>query len=427
MSFVAPWPSLTRDPSDRQESAGFRRPITVRSSGCLILALISACSVQPLDRNAAPADYVPEPGDAWETRRPEEVGMDPQRLQEAVDYALSHETSMPQDPGQYLRDRFAGLANQEIVGPTRERGGVNGLVVRHGYIVAEFGDTRRDDMTFSVTKSYLSTLAGLALDRGLIASLDDPVARYVPDETFASEHNRGITWRHLLTQTSEWEGTLFGKPDRADRRRGVDRTLHEPGTFWEYNDVRVNLLAYALLHVWRRPLPAVLRDEIMNPTGASNTWRWFGYDTSWTTMDGLSVQSVSGGGHWGGGLIIDSRDHARFGLLMLRRGRWGDRRILSQSWVEQASTPSAVQGNYGFMWWLNQGRCGMSTAVGCGEEDDRRIFPSASETSFFALGAGSTSVIYVDPEHDLVTVTRWVDGDEHVNGFLERVLGAVVE
>ncbi len=391
--------------------------------------LIASCTVeQPSVEGAGAAGpYVPGPADAWQTRAPEEVGMDAALLREAVDYALTHETSMPQDPGQYLRDRFEGLPYQEIVGPTRERGGPNGLVVKDGYIVAEFGDTRRDDMTFSVTKSYLSTVAGLALDRGMIRSLDDLVVDYVPDETFTSEHNRSITWRHLLTQTSEWEGVLFEKPDAADRRRGIDRHIQAPGTFWEYNDVRVNLLAYALLHVWRRPLPQVLKEHLMDPIGASNTWRWHGYETSWVTIDGAAVQSVSGGGHWGGGFIIDSRDHARFGLLFLRQGQWGDRTLLSEAWVDQATTPSEVQGNYGFMWWLNEGTCGMSTAEGCGEGSDARIFPAGSEASFFALGAGSTSVIYVDPEHDLVTVTRWVDGGEHVNAFIERVLAAIVE
>lgn len=405
-----------------------RTPNPARSLLMVAALLYSAgCTIRPTDGEVSTTStaYVPGPGDEWETRTPEELGMDGALLQEAVDYALSHETSMPQDPGQYLRDRFEGLPHQDIVGPTRERGGPNGLVIRHGYIVAEFGDTRRDDMTFSVTKSYLSTLAGLALDQGLIRDLDDPVIDYVPDETFTAEHNRPITWRHLLTQTSEWEGVLWGKPDAADRRRGLERTLQPPGTFWEYNDVRVNLLAYALLQVWRRPLPQVLREAIMDPIGASNTWRWWGYDTSWTPLDGQSMQSVSGGGHWGGGLIIDSRDHARFGLLFLRNGQWGAHRLLSQSWVEQASTSSPVQGNYGFMWWLNRGECGMSTAVGCGEESTERIFPAGSQTSFFALGAGSTSVIYVDREHDLVTVTRWVDGSAHVNGFIERVLASL--
>ena len=81
--------------------------------------------------------------------------MDPVKLQEAVDYTLAHETTqIPDDPGVYLRDRFEGLPYQDIVGPTVERGGVNGIVVKDGYIVAEWGDTDKEDMTFSVTKSW---------------------------------------------------------------------------------------------------------------------------------------------------------------------------------------------------------------------------------------------------------------------------------
>lgn len=235
----------------------------------------------------------------WPTRSPREAGFDPEALQAAVDYTLAHETAMPGDPGQYLRDRFEGQPFQEIVGPTQDRGGVNGVIVKDGYVVAQWGDTDRVDMTFSVTKSYLSTVAGLAFDRGLIRDLDDLVVDYVADGTFQSEHNAGITWRMLLQQTSEWEGTLWDKPDQADRRMGIDRELGTPGTFWEYNDVRVNLLAYALLHIWRRPLPEVLKDEIMDPIGASANWRWHGYETSWTEIDGRRLQSVSGGGHWG--------------------------------------------------------------------------------------------------------------------------------
>jgi CubicO group peptidase (beta-lactamase class C family) len=390
--------------------------------GCTVTDTRATGDDQAPDRGWA---YVPGSGDAWETRQPEVVGMDPDRLQEAIDFANAHETSMPRDPGLYLRERFEGQPHQAIVGPTRERGGVNGIVLKDGYIVAEWGDTRRPDMTFSVTKSYLSTVAGLAHDRGLVPDLDGRVVDFVPDATFTSAQNRDITWRHLLTQTSEWEGTLWGKPDAADRRRGVDRTLNPPGTFWEYNDVRVNLLAYALLHVWRRPLPRVPKDEVMDPIGASTTRRWHGYETSWTVVDGLRVQSVSGGGHWGGGFIISTRDHARFGLLLLRRGAWGDRRILSEAWVDHATSPSTVQPNYGFMWWLNGAECGMSTAVGC-TAGAPRIFPAAPAGSFFALGAGSTNVIFVDPEHDIVTVTRWIDGGEYVNGFLERVLAAVI-
>jgi len=87
---------------------------------------------------------------------------------------------------------------------------------------------------------------------------------------------------HLLRQTSDWEGTLWGKPDWADRPPAnqpladyVKRARNEPGTSYKYNDVRVNVLAYAALQVWRRPLPQVLREYVMDPIGASNTWRWY--------------------------------------------------------------------------------------------------------------------------------------------------------
>lgn len=334
--------------------------------------------------------------------------MDAERLQAAIDYTTAHETTqIPEDPGVYLQERFAGIPHQEIVGPTAPRGGVNGLVIRNGYIVAEWGDTDREDMTFSVTKSYLSTVAGLAWADGLVPDLDEPMIRRVADGTFASDQNRSITWHQLLQQTSEWEGTLWGKPDQADRREGIDRTLNPPGTFWEYNDVRVNLMAYSLLRVFERPLPEVLKDRVMDPIGASGDWRWHGYETSWTDVAGTRMQSVSGGGHWGGGFIIDTHDHARFGLLALREGRWGDTELVPAEWFTRATTPADIKPDYGYMWWLNT---------------DRALFPSAPESAFFALGAGSTNVIYVDRENDLVTVTRWVDGGEHVDEFIRQVL-----
>ena len=351
--------------------------------------------------------YYPPTG-SWETLSPAQAGMDAARLQAAVDYAQAHlTTQIGEDPGEYLTERFRGIPHQEIVGPTAPRGGVNGIVLKDGYIVAEWGDTDREDMTFSVTKSYLSTVAGLAWDDGLIGDLNHPISDYVTDGTFATNHNSQIRWFNLLQQTSEWEGTLWGKPDIADRREGIDRELQTPGTFWEYNDVRVNLMAYSLLHVFRRPLPEVLKERIMDPIGASPDWRWHGYETSWTEIDGSRVQSVSGGGHWGGGFIIDTRDHARFGLLALRNGRWEEEQLVSAAWFEQATRPSDIKPDYGFMWWLNTG----------GE-----LFPAAPESAFFALGAGSTNVIYVDRENELVTVTRWVDGGEHVNEFIRLVL-----
>jgi len=170
-----------------------------------------------------------------------------------------------------------------------------------------------------------------------------------------------------------------------------------------------NRMALAALNVWRRPLPQVLKENIMDPIGASNTWRWFGYENSWIVLDGSAVQSVTGGGHWGGGMYINAYDMARFGYLTLRRGKWKDRQLLSDQWIDQALTPTKPEPIYGYMnWFLNT---------------DRKRWPSAPATAFAHVGNG-TNMVYVDPEHDLVAVVRWIDG-EAIDGFLKRLLAAI--
>jgi len=272
------------------------------------------------------------------------------------------------------------------------------------------------DMTFSVTKSFLSTTVGLAYDRKLIRDLNDRVQPYVPGEHFESEHNAKITWDHLLRQTSDWQGAIWGKPDWADRppssvalRDWMTRKRAEPGTTYKYNDARVNLLAWAALNVWRRPLPQVLKEYVMDPIGASNTWRWHGYTNSWVDLDGLKVQSVSGGGHFGGGMFISARDQARFGYFTLRRGKWNDKQLLSDRWFTMATTPTKVEPGYGFMnYFLNTGK---------------KALPSAPESSYVHRGAGP-NVVYVDKENDLVVVIRWIS-DDKTDAFIGRVLAAI--
>ncbi|MCP5156578.1 MAG: serine hydrolase [Ectothiorhodospiraceae bacterium] len=350
--------------------------------------------------------HVPPPG-AWSTATPAEAGMRADALAAAERFALAAETPWPVELG-------AGLAADpdsnepppwnEVLGPTRDRGGPNGLVVRGGRVVASWGDPSRVDMTFSVTKSYLAVVAGIAVGDGLIRDLDDPVRDYALDDGFESAQNRDVTWRHLLQQTSEWEGTLFGKPDLIDRnrqvgpgsdnsRKGTHRDLQPPGRFWEYNDVRVNRLSLSLLQVFRRPLPEVLRERVMDPIGASATWEWHPYRNAWVDIDGVSLPSVPGGAHWGGGLFISSEDHARVGLLVQRGGRWGDRQVLPEGWCEEMFRACPINARYGLLWWLNTGR---------------RHYPSAPATSAFAIGAGQ-SMIWVDAALDLTMVARWVD------------------
>jgi CubicO group peptidase (beta-lactamase class C family) len=356
--------------------------------------------------------YFPGRFGDWEVRDPQQVGMNAARLAEAVDFAIASENPASRNLADTVALSFANEPFNEIVGPTTLRGAANGLVVRNGYIVAEWGDTNRVDMTFSCTKSYLSTVAGLAVDDGLIHDVHDPLKKYVRDGHFDSEHNANITWHHLLNQTSDWSGTLWDKPDWADRPVGddrqkwIDRELHEPGSLMKYNDVRVNLLAYSLLQVYRRPLPEILRARIMDPIGGSPTWRWHGYRNSWVVLDGRKIQSVSGGGHWGGGMFICSRDHARLGYLFLRNGKWMDRQLISNDWIDALRVPTDVRSDYGYMWWLNT---------------DQKKIPAAPASAFYAAGFGG-NYVYVDQENDLVVVLRWTPNLAEV---IEKILAAV--
>lgn len=364
--------------------------------------------------------YFPPAPAQWERIDPKDAGFDPAKLEAAIAHAVANETEWPEAlHDATARGVFEPPPWNEPLGPFKNRGHVNGLILKGGRVVAEWGTTERVDMTFSITKSYVSTCAGLAWDDGLLPDLDEPVRERVPDPAFDTPHNAPITWRHLLQQTSEWEGELWGKPDMVDRNRDVSREgvnpdkgkarpLNRPGTHWEYNDVRVNLASYAIMRLVGRPLPELLRERIMDPIGASGSWEWNGYRNSWVEVNGRKIQSVSGGGHWGGGLFISSRDHARFGQLILNRGRWNGRQILSEKWIEQATTPCDVCPEYGFMWWLN----------GPGQR-----FHAGTPRSVFGSGAGG-NVLWICPEHDLVAVCRWLRKPA-VNEFVGMVREAL--
>ena len=372
---------------------------------------------------AALAQPVYFPDASWQRRTPQEAGFDAAKLKDAIDFAISAESRNPRDLVQNHYQTFGREPHGEAIGPIKARGDMTGIVLRGGYIVAQWGEPARVDMTHSVTKSLLSSVVGVAFDRGMIRSLDDPVRDYAapvqvfgrPElvDLFDTPHNRAITWDHMLRQTSDWEGTLWGKPDWADRpaakpEEWLTRARATPGATWRYNDVRVNALALAALNVWRRPLPQVLKETIMDPIGASSTWRWFGYENSFVVMDGTVVQSVSGGGHWGGGMFINAYDMARFGYLTMRKGKWRDRQLVSARWIDRALTPTPAQPGYGFMNFYNN--------------RDGVLLPSAPRTAFAHIGAGN-NFIYVDPDNELVAVLRWIEG-KPIDEFVRRLLAA---
>jgi CubicO group peptidase (beta-lactamase class C family) len=341
---------------------------------------------------------------------PASAGVHPGRLADLVSFARDHAADpargadLPARKSALLRRVLGPDADCGIVGPLPQPGEPNGLVIRRGRVVAEFGDTTFVTEIASATKSFLSLVAGLAVDDGTISDVHGSVWVDTGLPILADPHNRTITWHHLLQQTSEWDGSLFGKVPTGHRGQRIGEPLREPGAFWEYNDVRVNLLARALLEMWRRPLADVLRERVMEPLGASDTWSWHGYTTSWVEVAGRRVQSVSGGSHWGGGIWMSARDLARIGCLYLDGGRHGPRQVLSADWIRRTRTSCELNYMYGYMWWLQH-------AV-----DGRQV-------CFAAQGGGSHQCIVV-PDHELVVVVRWIQ-DAAWPALIDRALTVV--
>ncbi len=377
-------------------------------------------------------NYFPNAGDDWEKRTPLQVGIDADKLKAAINFAVQNETKLPRDMELAQAQTFGREPFGEAVGAQKPRGEMTGIVIKNGYIIAEWGEPFRVDMTHSVTKSFLTSVVGLAFDRKIIKDLNAPVHKemapvlaYNPLERFdnadnfgrskfiplfETEHNRKITWDSMLRQTSDWEGILWGKPDWADRpdkdaNNWLNRKRNEPGAVYEYNDVRVNVLALAALNMWRKPLPQVLKENLMDEIGASQTWRWFGYENSFVVIDGQIMQSVSGGGHWGGGMFISARDMARFGLLTLRNGKWKDKQILSSEFLKLATTPTTAQPTYGFMnFFLNT---------------DKKLYPNAPAETIALLGNG-TNIVFIDREKELLIVVRWIENNK-IDEFVQKV------
>ena len=351
--------------------------------------------------------YFPPAGN-WARKAPAELGLDDAKLGAALAYAQSRETERARDFSDQEKT-FGALLGSVPTG----RALTNGLVIYKGYVVAEFGDTTAVDPTYSVAKSMLASVAGVALRDGRIASLEQPVAKLVADGGYQSPQNAAVTWQSHLQQQSEWEGEMWGKRHDfvgatafgAGERK--PRALQKPGSFYEYNDVRINRLALSLLRVMDKPVPDVFRDEIMGPIGASSSWKWLPYHNSYVDLNGRRAASVSGGTRWGGGMWINSWDMARFGYLWLRGGAWNGRQLLPAGFVRDSLAPSAHGPDNGYLWWLNT---------------RGKNLPGLPSNAFAALGAGSNTIV-VSPDHELVIVWRWHAGS--AADFARRVIESI--
>ena len=343
-------------------------------------------------------------------------------LQEAIQFIEKCETPWSRDtsPPWGIHEVDPPPYNR-LYGPVHGRGPVSGVIFHKHVMLAEWGQPRKADLTFSVAKTYLALLAGIAFDQGLLPDVHEPVIQKCPGIGFEGERLNRITWHHLLQQTSEWEGTCLGIPEQVDRYRwltyqpgkadgikGDARPLGEPGSRFEYNDVRINQLSLALLHLFQRPLPEVFEEFFRKPLGCSDEFQWVGYEQGWTDVNGRSMMSVPGGSHWGGGVSISTRDQALIGVMLMGNGNFKGTQILSAKWLDMMQQPCDVAHYYGYLIWLNK---------------DGAVFKDAPRSSWFALGAGS-SVTWVDPKLELVCIMRWIDAPK-TNDCIAHIMRAL--
>ena len=375
----------------------------------LLAPALFVALIPPVAAQNRKTSYFPAAG-TWQHKTAAEVGMDPAKLQEAVEWAEAHGSTWDFEKDQV---RVFG----KVLGALpAKRAPTNGIVLRHGYIVAEFGDTKANDPVYSAAKSFLSTTASIAFAKGLIRDVNDPVVKYVHDGGYDSPHNAKITWKNHLQQESEWEGEMWGKNanflglEEFGNGQMKAREIHDPGTYYEYNDVRINRLALSLARVFGKGLPEVLKANIMDKIGASSEWSWHGYGAKSTVeISGKPVESVSGGTRWGGGLWINSFDLARFGLLILNKGNWDGKQLVSEQWIKDATIPSEHGPDYGYLWWLNT---------------KQKQWASGPKTSFAAIGNGG-NIVWIDPDHDVVLVWHWAGAGKAVDGMVARIVASV--
>jgi CubicO group peptidase (beta-lactamase class C family) len=351
----------------------------------------------------------------------EKILMRQKILAQAVQFSIDHESTWDRE----VTDNW-GVHQQDptpwnkLLGPVHARGPVSGTILVRGEKWVSWGEPQRADLTFSVAKTYLALLVGVAHDQGLLPDVNESIGKRLPGIGFDEGNNAKVTWAQMLQQTSEWGGSYFGLTDQADHyravtfgappagKKGEQRPLQTAGTYWEYNDVRINQLSLALLHLFQRPLPDVFSEFITRPVGASENWSWVGYDNAWTEIAGQRVQSVPGGTHWGGGMSISSEDQALIGQMLLQQGEFNGRRVLSAEWIKRMQEPCALAPYYGYLIWLNH---------------ERKMFPSLPASSYFAVGAGS-SFTWIEPEREMVVVVRWLNS-AHADEFFGKVLTAV--
>lgn len=298
----------------------------------------------------------------WSTASPEDVDLDAEALQDAIDFARPRNT-------------------QEIA------------VYRHGCLVAAERWFTGNDERFegwSMSKSVTAIATGRAITLGLLDT-DDPIGRYI--EAADKEHSR-ITVRDLLTMTSGLHWNLWRDYNIMMRDRVKDalslRFDHRPGVWFEYAQSPVALLAKVVEEAAGRDFQDFIQEELFGPVGiAREDWTW--------------IRDSAGNTEGFRGLSMAVDDWSRLGHLMMSGGVWRGERLLDAGWVKAALTPRRTNPGYGYLFWLNEGDRYVAPTVYSRDERDHRHIESAPTGMYFMAGIQEQRV-WVIPSLDLVVV-----------------------
>lgn len=316
-------------------------------SSFLLLVVCAALLVILSSSTHAAESPRPAPSETWQSAAPEEVGIDSAPLVEMFDF---------------IRERQIPVHSIQIVR--------RGRLVLDAYFYPYDGQTRHD--VASVTKSLTSTLVGLAIERGHIRDVQQPVLGFFPGRTVAGleARKRKQTLEHLLTMQSGWDcGVPLGTPSiNADRQLAEMRRHNdwaqfaldlpmtsEPGTRFLYCNANCHLLSALLTRVTGTNALAFARRELFDPLGIR--------DTAWPA-------DPQGNNYGWGDLQLHPRDMARLGQLFLQRGRWAGRQIIAEAWLRTATRMhverTGGEDRYGYFWWVSDKLPGLFEAVGRG-------------------------------------------------------------
>lgn len=298
------------------------------------------------------------PGEKWQIARdPDEYGFDLEKLEKARDYADSISTAAV-------------------------------VIVKSGVIVYEWGEVDKKYMTHSIRKSFLSALYGNYVKEGII-DLDKTVYELgLDDEPPLSEIERTATLRECLKARSGiYHPALYESKRMKDLK--PERHTQKPGTHWYYNNWDFNVSGTAFEKLTGKKIFQALETEIANPIGMED----FSAEDGWYVTGEESV-------HPAYPFIITAHDMARFGLLMLRKGKWNDKQLIPEDWVEESTryhSDASLYGSdgYGYMWWVARDHNKYSHLAGV----------KLPEGTYSARGAGGHYIVIIPP-YDMVVVHR---------------------